>query len=210
MNTTPVTGDVRQRILHTGQLIIAGKGFSAVGLNEVLKAAEVPKGSFYHYFGSKEAFGEALLEDYFTGYLTQLEERLGQPGVSNAERLVGYWTNWRDTQHHGDPRGKCLAVKLAAEVSDLSERMRQVLQRGTDRIIAQLALAIEAAVADGSLPSLASTQSNAAELATTLYQLWLGASLRAKITRDRVPLDVALKATYALLSLSPSQERNGS
>ena len=210
MNTTPVIGDVRQRILHTGQLIIAGKGFSAVGLNEVLKAAEVPKGSFYHYFGSKEAFGEALLENYFTVYLTQLEERLGQPGVSNAERLVSYWTNWRDTQHHGDPRGKCLAVKLAAEVSDLSERMRQVLQRGTDRIIARLALAIEAAVADGSIASLASTQSNAAELATTLYQLWLGASLRAKITRDRVPLDAALKATYALLSLSPSQERNGS
>lgn len=204
MNTTPATGDVRQHILHTGQLIIAGRGFSAVGLNEILKAAGVPKGSFYHYFGSKEAFGEALLEDYFTGYLTQLEECLSQPGASNAERLANYWTNWRNTQHHGDPSGKCLAVKLAAEVSDLSERMRQVLQRGTEGIIARVALAIEAAVDDGSLPGLTGTQGNATELATTLYQLWLGASLRAKITRDRVPLDAALKATYALLNLSPT------
>lgn len=212
MNTTPVTGDVRQRILHTGQIIISGRGFSSVGLNEILKAASVPKGSFYHYFGSKEAFGEALLDDYFTGYLVQLEERLSQPGISNAERLIGYWTHWRDTQHHGDSSGKCLVVKLAAEVSDLSERMRQVLQRGTEQIIARLALAIDSAIADGSLPSLASTQGNATELATTLYQLWLGASLRAKITRDQVPLDAALKATYALLNLSPNltatQKRN--
>lgn len=46
MNMTPVTGDVRQHILNTGQVIIGGKGFSAVGLNEILKAAGVPKGSF--------------------------------------------------------------------------------------------------------------------------------------------------------------------
>lgn len=175
-----------------------------MGINEILKAAGVPKGSFYHYFGSKEAFGEALLEDYFTGYLAQLEERLSQPGASNAEQLMSYWAHWRNTQHHGDPNGKCLAVKLAAEVSDLSERMRQVLQRGTEGIIARLTLSIEAAVDDRSLPALTATQGNASELATTLYQLWLGASLRAKITRDRVPLDAAFKATYALLNLSPT------
>ncbi|WP_236995665.1 TetR/AcrR family transcriptional regulator [Vreelandella populi] len=202
---TPVTGDVRQRILNTGQVIIGGKGFSAVGLNEILKAAEVPKGSFYHYFSSKEAFGEALLEDYFTTYLAQTEERLTQPVASNAERLLGYWAHWRDTQHYCDPSGKCLAVKLAAEVSDLSERMRRVLQQGTERIIARLAQSIEAAVAEGSLPQSVNIQGSALELATTLYQLWLGASLRAKITRDRVPLDAAFKATYALLNLDPNR-----
>ncbi|MGP9644640.1 TetR family transcriptional regulator C-terminal domain-containing protein [Halomonas sp. AOP22-C1-8] len=205
MNMIPVTGDVRQRILNTGQVIIGGKGFSAVGLNEILKAAEVPKGSFYHYFSSKEAFGEALLEDYFSGYLAQIEERLTQPGASHAERFLSYWAHWRDTQHHCDPSGKCLAVKLAAEVSDLSERMRRVLQHGTERIITRLAQSIEAATADGSLPQSVSAQGSALELATTLYQLWLGASLRAKITRDRVPLDAAFKATYALLNLDPSR-----
>ncbi|MBP5979316.1 MAG: TetR/AcrR family transcriptional regulator [Halomonas sp.] len=205
MNMTPVTGDVRQRILDTGQVIIGGKGFSAVGLNEILKAAEVPKGSFYHYFGSKEAFGETLLEGYFTDYIAQLEERLTQSGASHAERLLSYWAHWRDTQHHGDPSGKCLAVKLAAEVSDLSESMRRVLQHGTERIIARLAQSIEAAVADGSLPQTVSAQGSALELATTLYQLWLGASLRAKITRDRVPLNAAFKATYALLNIDPNR-----
>ena len=61
--------NVRDSILATGQRIMAGKGYSAVGLNEILTAAGVPKGSFYHYFGSKDAFGEAMLEAYFEDYL---------------------------------------------------------------------------------------------------------------------------------------------
>ncbi len=200
MTMTPITGDVRQRILTTGQSIIGGKGFAAVGLNEILKAAGVPKGSFYHYFASKEAFGEALLEEYFAGYLAQLEERLAQPGSSNAQRLLSYWHHWRDTQRFDAPNSKCLAVKLAAEVSDLSENMRHVLQRGTDAVIERLALAINAATADSSLDLPTSVQGDAQALAATLYHLWLGASLRAKITRDDVPLEAALNATYALLN----------
>lgn len=63
-STSHPATDVRRSILDVGQRIMAGKGFSAVGLNEVLAAAGVPKGSFYHYFASKEAFGQALLEKY--------------------------------------------------------------------------------------------------------------------------------------------------
>ena len=37
------------------------KGYSGVGLTEILTAAGVPKGSFYHYFASKDAFGEAMV-----------------------------------------------------------------------------------------------------------------------------------------------------
>ncbi|KMQ83164.1 family transcriptional regulator [Lasius niger] len=192
---------VCQQILDTAQSLIGGRGFVAVGLNEILQAAKVPKGSFYHYFGSKDAFGEALLERYFDAYMSQLEALFGQPGLSAAERLLNYWAHWRATQADCDPKGQCLAVKLAAEVSDLSQPMRAVLQQGTDRIIARLASVIDEAFADGSLPPSAVA---ASPLAAVLYQLWLGASLRAKITRDAEPLELALAASYRLLGLSRS------
>ena len=115
---TNTTNDVRQHILTTAQSIIGGKGFSAVGLNEILHASSVPKGSFYHYFGSKEAFGEALLENYFTDYLAALDAVLARSDVSAGERLMAYFEHWLETQATCDPKGKCLAVKLAAEVSD--------------------------------------------------------------------------------------------
>lgn len=189
--------DVRSHILETGQCIISGKGFSAVGLSEILKTADVPKGSFYHYFGSKEAFGEELLKSYFSDYQTSLETLLSRSNLSGAERLMSYWEVWLETQSACDPKGKCLAVKLAAEVSDLSETMRIVLQQGTDRVIARLARAVEDGIADGSL----SAHLDAKTTASTLYQLWLGASLRAKITRSREPMESAFEATQGLLGL---------
>jgi TetR/AcrR family transcriptional repressor of nem operon len=44
--------DTREHLLAIGEHIILGKGFAAVGLAEILATADVPKGSFYHYFAS--------------------------------------------------------------------------------------------------------------------------------------------------------------
>ena len=53
-----------------------------------LTAAAVPKGSFYHYFKSKELFGEALLADYFEHYLAQIESVLQTSDTPAAQRLL--------------------------------------------------------------------------------------------------------------------------
>ena len=147
--------EVRQNILDTGQRIMAGKGFSAVGLTEILTTAGVPKGSFYHYFGSKDAFGEALLERYFAEYLADLDQTLRQPDVTMAQRLMTYWQQWQDNQSFLDCQGKCLAVKLGAEVADLSEPMLSVLKRGTAGIISRIAGAITRELKTG--PCLSAT-----------------------------------------------------
>ena len=192
------TSDVRQSILENGQRIMAGKGFSAVGLNEVLAAAQVPKGSFYHYFGSKEAFGEEMLKRYFEDYLAELEAILCSPGPTMAQRLMAYWQHWQETQSFSDCQGKCLAVKLGAEVADLSEVMRLALKQGTTAITARLRAAIEAGVAEGSL----SVDGDPGRAAQSLYQLWLGASVLTKIARNTQPFEAATVATRLILHLS--------
>lgn len=187
--------DTRQHILDTGNRIIAAKGFSCVGLAELLQASDVPKGSFYHYFKSKEAFGQALLQDYFDNYLGQLDTLFGTPGLDGRTQLLRYFGQWRSTQgRESCDEQKCLVVKLGAEVADLSETMRLTLRDGTDRIIGRLADCVSSGVADGSLPAL-----DPLPTARTLYQLWLGASLLAKLHRDESPLEHAWAATQGLL-----------
>ncbi len=198
-HATQEASDVRQGILETGQRIMAGKGFSAVGLNEILTAAGVPKGSFYHYFGSKDAFGEALLENYFTGYLAELDETLRRPGLTMAQRLMNYWRQWQETQSFFDCQGKCLAVKLGAEVADLSEAMRSALKRGTSGITERLGRAIEAGVAEGSL----AIGEDPDCVAQSLYQLWLGASVMVKIVRHTGPFEASMMTTRQILHLPP-------
>jgi TetR/AcrR family transcriptional regulator, transcriptional repressor for nem operon len=194
---TTETSDVREKILATGQRIMGGKGFSAVGLNEILSASGVPKGSFYHYFGSKDAFGQAMLESYFEEYLADMDRLLVQARGPASQRLENYFQAWHDNQSFEDCQGKCLAVKLGAEVADLSEAMRGALNRGTAGIVDAMARAIKAGVADGSV----SIEQPAHDVAQSLYQLWLGASVMVKIVRNTQPFLKAMTTTRQMLNL---------
>lgn len=191
----PTYDDTRQHLLDTGHRMMAEKGFTSVGLNEILQTAGVPKGSFYHYFKSKELYGQALLEDYFVCYLVDMERRLTLPDLNARERLMDYWQGWQDRctlEGHGD---ECLVVKLSAEVADLSEAMRLTLRDGAERVVARITTCIEQGQADQCLPD-----GDARQLAETLYQLWLGASLLNKLQRTGQSLDTAMTTTKRLLS----------
>ena len=194
----------RTHILRCGERLIATKGFVGVGLAEILAAAGVPKGSFYHYFSSKERFGEALLASYMERYLAHLEQMLAPDGQPARVRLMRYWAYWNVSQCGVDgpacdagagEGNKCLVVKLSAEVADMSDTMRIALRDGTTQIVARLARCLREAVQDGSVPATTEPEF----MALTLYEMWLGASLLAKLRRDGSSFEHALRATNALL-----------
>lgn len=198
----------KQHILTSGERLIARKGFVGVGLAEILAEAGVPKGSFYHYFGSKERFGEELLSAYVQRYLTRLNVVLAPDGGPARDRLLRYFADWQSSQCDSGGTtctsdkagGKCLIVKLSAEVADISETMRLALRDGTEQVVLRLARCLEDGQVDGSVPAGVDAQA----LGAALYQLWLGASLLAKLRRDDRPFVQALSSTERLLGRSPS------
>lgn len=193
--------DTRQQIIDVAKKIILGKGFSAVGLNEILMAANVPKGSFYHYFASKEAFGQAMLEDYFNDYIGTVKAVLQDANLSHAERLSAYFSHWLSTQLSDTTQDKCLVVKLSGEVTDLSEAMRQTLQKGTQNVIDLLQTCINEGVVTDALHLTQSPETIAKEL----YYMWLGATLMTKVNHTREALDCAMQATSIRLNIQSIQ-----
>ena len=200
MATKRLNQDTRSSILDAARRLFASKGYAAVGINEVLSTAGVPKGSFYHYFASKDAFGEAVLARYFEEYLADMDQVMNDAQKDWAAKLMAYWTNWRTTQSLDDCQGRCLAVKLGAEVADLSEPMRLTLKTGTTAVIDRLERAIANGKDDGSL----SYSGDARGTAQALYEMWLGASVMAKIHHSLDPLDDANEATRRLLGIDQS------
>lgn len=188
----------RQSILDAGYRTMATKGFSAVGLNEILSAASVPKGSFYNYFSSKEAYGKALLDYYFDDYLAEMTTLFARQDLTVPQRLQEYFRRWQDNQSFENCQGKCLAVKLGAEVADLSEAMRESLKRGTAGIIRLLSGVIKEGMQEGSLQP----DGEPDIIAQSLYQLWLGSSVMVKIMRDTQPFDTAMTTTRRLLNMT--------
>ncbi|WP_105214547.1 TetR/AcrR family transcriptional regulator [Pseudoalteromonas sp. T1lg22] len=188
------TNDTRQHILKVGYELIVSKGFTSVGLSELLKTANVPKGSFYHYFKSKEHFGEALIQDYFSQYLEAITGLLENPALSGYQALIQYFELWLAQDKGSCNANKCLIVKLGAEVSDLSEPMRVALKNGADRIVDTIAKCIERGMVDGSIKAIDAKQS-----AQQIYFLWIGASLLNKLYQDQAGLKQCLENTKQLL-----------
>ncbi|MEH0664698.1 TetR/AcrR family transcriptional regulator [Vibrio scophthalmi] len=188
------TQDTRQHILNIGYQLVVNKGFTAVGLSELLSTAQVPKGSFYHYFKSKEQFGEALISEYIREYMARSNAILTQTDLNGFERLVHYFSRWLEKDSGTCNANRCLVVKLSAEVADLSEPMRQSLAKGAEMVIESLARCIEVGIDDGSVQVV-----NAHATATQLYQQWLGASLLNKLVQDETHLELCLLSSKALL-----------
>ncbi|MEL4341293.1 TetR/AcrR family transcriptional regulator [Shewanella xiamenensis] len=188
------TQSTRQHILEVGYSLIVKQGFSCLGLAQLLKTAQVPKGSFYHYFESKEQFGEALLTSYFEQYQTELDSLFANPQLSGFDRQMQYWQRWLHVQQDGCIDQKCLVVKLSAEVADLSEAMRLVLLKGSAGIIERLTQCIQMGITDKSI-----CEQDAQATAELLYHMWLGASLMNKLGHSRAALERALAMTESIL-----------
>lgn len=185
VNSTNTPPDTKTHLLDIGYQLIAKKGFTAVGIKQILDTAGIPKGSFYHYFASKETFGEAIISNYFVHYKERLDT-LADQDVSAQQKLYNYFQNWYDTQQNGCDHGKCLVVKLSAEVADMSESMRLALNAGYQQIINWLAEQIKAGWADNSVPRFDNVA--AESMAKRWYFAWLGASLIAKTSQTNTPL----------------------
>jgi TetR/AcrR family transcriptional repressor of nem operon len=195
MTRSARSNDTREHLLATGEAIILSKGYAAVGLTEILTRAGVPKGSFYHYFRSKEGFGVEMLQRYFANYDQRLQETLLQDTAPARTRLLRYFDAWRQGYTDGGCHGGCLAVKLSGEVSDLSEPMREALASGMGQVVARLAATIRTAQEDGSLAK----QIDADHCAQAVYALWIGSSLMQKVLHQQQPLEMARTQTEAML-----------
>lgn len=188
------TNDTRLHILNVGYQLIVNNGFNGVGLSQLLKEADVPKGSFYHYFKSKEQFGEALIQHYFENYITKIESILVHGEGSHYQRILGYFSLWAKTEDGTCNAHKCLVVKLSAEVSDLSDPMRQALLKGAEKVTQTIQHCVAGGVDDGSIKV-----ENSQEVAQNLYSMWLGASLLSKLSQSPQSLESALSLTEQIL-----------
>lgn len=199
MTTTPLKKFEVKRlhILDSSSDLILRKGFTGVGLQEILQNCGIPKGSFYHYFKSKEAFGCDLVQYYIDNYQERLNEVWDGDQVA-YQKLIRYFKLWIEDPETGCGwADSCLIVKLAAEVADLSEDMRLIMATGVDQLIERIASLIILGQQDGSIP----LDTEAPTLAQVIYQMWLGAALLSKLQKDKKPLYQALRATEFLLKM---------
>src|ERR1700751_2715324 len=81
----------RDHLIDVGQELMHQQGYNATGLSDILKAADIPKGSFYRHFGSKEEFAAAALERYAAQKAEHSAAVLHNPTGGPLKRLKRYF-----------------------------------------------------------------------------------------------------------------------
>jgi len=185
----------RERIIEAGAAIMHRKGFQGTGLKEILDAAGSPKGSFYHYFPSKEAFALAVVEHFeqMLGRMRQeVEPREGGGALGRLSAFVDRFEAFQAEHGYrlGCPIGN-LAQELAGQSGLLGERLGQSLGR--------LTVFFRDIVRDGQAASEIDPDLDPDEAAGFLTAAWQGALLRMKATRSGEPLAVFGRYAVRLL-----------
>ncbi|SDG36132.1 transcriptional regulator, TetR family [Bradyrhizobium sp. Rc2d] len=185
----------RARLLRTGVAILTEKGFSAVGVEEILDAAEVPKGSFYHYFDSKEAFGLALIDAYADYFARKLDRWFDDTERAPLDRLRDFIADARSGMARHRYRRGCLVGNLGQEMGVLPEPFRKRLAAVFRDWEARTSRCLRSAQEAGEM----SSELDCEDLAQFFWIGWEGAVLRAKLERRPDALDVFAEGFLAMI-----------
>lgn len=174
----------KRLILDHGVALFLKNGYHGTGLNDVLGAAKVPKGSFYNYFASKEDFGVQAVEHYIAPFIQQLTEHLAAPGYGGLAAAEAYFRALIRDLEERNFVGGCLLGNLMGEIGDTSEAARAALKKAIDRYRNLLESGLARAQREGTVRS----DRSARAMADILTNAWQGALLRMKIERSSAPL----------------------
>ncbi len=191
----------RDHLIAVGLRLMQQNSYAATGVKEVLDVAGVPKGSFYHYFPSKEAFGTIVLQSYLAAESERSAKALKVSKAPPLKRLRRYFEQLiRVYGPYGDTKGGCLLGNLSQEMATHSEAIRQALQNGFVQWQAAVEEVLKEAVMRGELSAAVTTKN----LAAFLLNSYEGALLRAKAEGNEVPLQLFLDLTFHTLLHAPT------
>ena len=114
----------KDNLLEEGRRLFLERGYNHAGIESVLQAAGVPKGSFYHYFQSKEDFGLQVLDRFAAAHEADLERFLGDVNLRPLDRLWRLAEATEERLKQWECRNGCLVGNLSQEMSGQSEAFR--------------------------------------------------------------------------------------
>ncbi|WP_340120745.1 TetR/AcrR family transcriptional regulator [Methylobacter svalbardensis] len=174
----------RENLLNQGVTLLMEQGYHGTGLKEILDAVQIPKGSFYNYFGSKENFGAEVIQHYIEPFIQQLTGHLQQSESDALGALQRYFNEGIVELEKANFKGGCLLGNLMGEIGDTSDLCQKSLQSAVNRYRNVLQSGLAKAQQQGTVR----TDKSAEEMSDLLVNTWQGALLRMKIEKSSAPL----------------------
>lgn len=184
--------DTRTALLQTGMDLMMERGYTNTGINDILGKLGVPKGSFYHYFESKENYAVDIIRFFDASYSESLIQTLRNPQETPLTRLKTYCEQHRDMLASRNCRKGCLIGNLSQEMADQSEVLRTELCLVMNKWRDIIAACIE----EGQTINEIKRNRPAHEYAELFSAGWSGAMMRAKTVKCTDPIETFIDLMF--------------
>src|SRR3984893_14835235 len=195
----------REHLIDVGLGLMHQNGYNATGLTDILKAADVPKGSLYHHFGSKEDFAAAALERYGMHAREHAAAVLSDTTTSPLKRLRRYFSDLLKIYGQKGAIPGCMMGRFSLEIAEESPQLRKRISASFDHWQHTIATVIGQAVAQKELP--AGTESEL--LAGFVLNSWEGALLRSQAEKSNAALESFMRYVFDGLLTKKSKGNAG-
>lgn len=185
----------KDNILEKGLSLFEAKGYNATGIQEIADAAEIPKGSFYNYFSSKEDFGVAVINFYTEKHLLEWTTRINSNSQDN-EKLIQVFLDITKDYDCSESQKGCLLGNLAAEISAASDKCRNALAVAIKSFKEVLIERIITGQANGEFTNAIAPE----RIADLIWNTWQGSLLELKVKKSIEPLQNNLQTLFNCLS----------
>jgi TetR/AcrR family transcriptional repressor of nem operon len=194
----------REHLIDVGVGLMHRHGYNATGLTEILKAADVPKGSFYHHFDSKEDFAATALQEFAARAAKHSATVLGDLKTPPLKRLKRYFTDLVKLSGQNGSIPGCMVGRFSLEVAAESPQLRKQLSAVFTNWQHRIANVLQQAVAQKELPA----ETDPDSLAAFLLNSWEGALLRSQAEKNDRPLETFMRYVFDELLTKESKAKS--
>ena len=183
-------------IIDKGTELFRKKGYNNVGINEILKACDIPKGSFYNFFETKEDFAEKVIDKYGINSLKMISDALSDQSISPLNRLKQFYSMLINFNEKDGFDAGCLVNNLSIEVGGFIPGISKAAEQNFKLLVEEIAKCVKQGQEVGEIIETMPAD----DLAEYMHAGIFGAFSRMKVNRDRVYLDKWFNITFEFIS----------
>lgn len=178
--------EMRQQIIRKGLRPLYRQGYNATGVQEIVESANIPKGSFYNYFKSKEDFAVACMQYFTTREVETMQSTLSDLQYSPLDRVRLLYQKKIDYLSKTSRFSLgCFLCNMTLEMADVSEVIAEEAARCFEKEYQPMITCLHEAQTSGDI----SADTDVVQLVHLIRNCWLGALVMMKAEKTEKPLE---------------------
>lgn len=191
------SNSTREALIQVGITQLSAYGYHGTGIKQILDEVKVPKGSFYNFFGSKDAFVAELIDAYSQNLINQIVQFMQQDetALNTLDKLKAITLYSLNKFEQSNFSTSCLIATISTDIDDNQPLSLSVLNQSIERCQKLFTLLFKQAQDEG----LIRHDIMAEQLAKIYWSTWQGNLIRMRISKNKIEAQNCMMQLLALL-----------